>query len=64
MLDIVIRWIPRHYWVRLAISPASSCDPGHGWLYGLVRRDVWRIGPVRIVLMRMPYGSREAANAS
>lgn len=55
MSEVTLRWVPRHYWVRLCLLPTRRCDPGHAWMYyGLVRRDVWRLGPLSFVLMRLP----------
>ena len=54
LLDLSLRCIPRHVWVRFVLTRARYTDPGHGWLYhGIVRRDAWRIGPLALVLLRM-----------
>lgn len=54
MPDLVIRRVPGHHWVRPFIV-WGRCERGHGWLYGCIRRDAWRVGPVGFGLMRMPY---------
>ena len=54
-IDIVIRRVPGHYWIRPFVSIGGRCEPGHGWLYRCVRRDAWVIGPVGFGVLRMPY---------
>lgn len=54
-MDIVIRHVPSHHWVRLFVSTTGNCEPGHAWLYaGTMRRDAWRIGRFGFGLMRLP----------
>ena len=53
--DVVTRRLPSHHWLRITGGWMPDCDPGHGWLYAnIVRRDAWRIGPLALVIMRMP----------
>lgn len=54
-IDVVVRRIPGHDWVRLFASLSPAFEPGHAGLYaGIVRRDAWRIGRVGFGIMRMP----------
>lgn len=54
-MDVIVRWVPRHHWVRLFVNRTGRCQPCHRWMYGgLVRRDAWRIGRIGFGVMRMP----------
>jgi hypothetical protein len=54
-IDVCLRFIPGHHWVRLVLSFTGRCEPGHAWLYaGCMRRDAWRIGRLGFVVMRLP----------
>lgn len=55
MPDLVIRKVPGHFWIRPFVTWGGEFEPGNGWLYGCVRRDAWKIGPLGFGLMRMPY---------
>lgn len=55
MPDVVIRKVPGHFWIRPFVTWGGEFEPGNGWLYGCVRRDAWKIGPLGFGLMRMPY---------
>lgn len=64
-LDVCVRFVPGHYWVRLALSFTGECEPGHAWMYGgCMRRDAWRIGRVGFVVMRLPRGEVPAHRQS
>lgn len=53
-MDLTIRGIPGHHWVRIFVTTSRQFEPGHAWLYvGMVRRDAWRIGRVGFGIMRM-----------
>jgi hypothetical protein len=60
-VDVTVRRIPGHHWLRLAVSFTGKCEPGHSWMYaGCMRRDAWRIGRVGFVVMRLPRGREES----
>lgn len=51
--DVVLRGVPGHHWVRIAVT--RGAEPGHGWLYQrIVRRDTFTVHGVGLVVLRMP----------
>lgn len=46
--------------IRVFAGWGESIASGHEWLFGgMIRRDVWNIGPLSFGVMRMPKETHE-----
>lgn len=58
MIDVIIRHIPKLYWLRIAVQVTlrrGEYEDGTGWMYaGLIWRWGRRIGPVNMTVMVFP----------
>lgn len=57
-LDVVIRWWPRCYWVRLVVEPrlrrGDDFESGTGLMYaGMIWRCGFRIWPLNIAVLAL-----------